>query len=146
MKHTKLTALALVLALGVTAPAFAESVWSQVKDGQTVTGEATQASQEAGQTFTTDEKGHPLVNYLDQRDLDQQNRINNGIANGTLTQAQAAKDQAALTHKESLQDAQENAHNGHLTLGEAAFDNHRLNQSSTVIAAQKVKTSVFKKK
>jgi hypothetical protein len=145
MKHYQFTALALILALGVSASAFAEeSVWSQVKDGQTVTGEGTDASGEAGQQTATDEKDHPLVNYLDQRDLDQQNRIDEGVAKGTLTSAEAATDQAALTHKESVQDAQEANHNGHLTLGELAHDNHALNRSSNVIATQKGVNRVLK--
>ena len=40
-----------------------------------------------------DVPGHPRVNEVNNRLDNQQNRINNGLANGTMTQKQAARDE-----------------------------------------------------
>ncbi len=68
---------------------------------------------------------HPRVNEVNQRLDDQQARINQGLANGTMTGKQAAHDEthdANIAKRESVDEAK---HNGHLTKGEQ----HRLNKS-----------------
>jgi len=145
MKHYKFTALAVVLALGAIPQAFAQtdastensSVWSQVQNGQTVTGEGTEASADAGHVFGTDDVWHPLVNQVDQRDLDQQNRIDAGLKDGQLTQAQFNADQAKLTRQESIQDAQEASNGGHLTFAQSMRDNESLNKTNVKIFKQR---------
>ena len=81
--------------------------------------------------------GHPRVNEVNQRLDNQQNRINNGVANGTMGNAAAARDEkhdANIAQRESRDEA---AHNGHLTKGEQNRLNRSENRNSRHIYRQK---------
>jgi hypothetical protein len=85
----------------------------------------------------TDIPGHPRVNQIDQRDNNQQNRIDKGEADGQLSKGQATRDQAHLDHEESVQKNQEAHNGGHLTKAEQRHDNKKLNKSSRKIHRQR---------
>ena len=68
---------------------------------------------------------HPRVNEVNQRLDNQQARINQGLANGTMTGKQAARDEAHDANIAKRESVDEAKHNGHLTKGEQ----HRLNRS-----------------
>jgi hypothetical protein len=85
----------------------------------------------------TDVPGHPRVNEVNNRLQNQQNRIQNGLKNGTMTQAQAARDEAHdanIARRESVDEAK---HNGHLTKQEQRNLNHAENRNSKRIFKQK---------
>ena len=86
---------------------------------------------------TQPDPGHPRVNEVDQRLQNQQNRINAGTANDTMTQAQAAKDEARDAKVSSELSADEAKNNGHITKAEQAKMNRQLNRDSTKIHNQK---------
>jgi hypothetical protein len=81
--------------------------------------------------------GHPRVNQVDQRDQNQQNRIDKGEADGQLSKGQATRDQAHLDHQEAVQKNQEAHNGGHLTKAEQRHDNHSMNKSSHKIHRQR---------
>jgi hypothetical protein len=81
--------------------------------------------------------GHPRVNEVNQRLDNQQNRIDQGVANGTMTQKQAVRDEtqdANIARRESVDEAR---HDGHLTKAEQKRLNHSENQGSTRIYRRK---------
>ncbi|MDF3980735.1 hypothetical protein P3W24_01730 [Luteibacter sp. PPL201] len=81
--------------------------------------------------------GHPRVNEVNQRLDNQQNRIDQGVANGTVTQKQAVRDEtqdANIARRESVDEAR---HGGHLTKAEQKRLNHSENQDSKRIYRQK---------
>ncbi|MBD8872045.1 hypothetical protein [Rhodanobacter sp. DHB23] len=85
----------------------------------------------------TDVPGHPRVNEVNNRLNNQQKRIDNGLKNGTMTQAQAARDEthdANIARRESVDQAK---HNGHLTKQEKKNLNHSENSNSRHIYKQK---------
>jgi len=85
----------------------------------------------------TDVPGHPRVNEVNNRLDNQQNRIDKGVANGTMTQKQAARDEthdANIARRESVDEAK---HNGHLTKGEQTRLNRSENRNSGHIYKQK---------
>lgn len=85
----------------------------------------------------TDVPGHPRVNEVNNRLQNQQNRINNGLKNGTMTQGQAARDEshdANIARRESVDEAK---HDGHLTKQEQKNLNHSENRNSRAIYRQK---------
>jgi hypothetical protein len=125
--YTALASLVVVYGLALAAqPSFAQ----------------TAPETNVGGVEPTNIPGHPGVSEVDQRDNNQQNRINAGEADGQLGKAQAARDQAHLDHQEAVQQKQENADGGHLTAGEYKRDNRSLNQSSNKIYNQKHLTNV----
>jgi hypothetical protein len=80
---------------------------------------------------------HPRVNEVNQRLDNQQARINQGVANGTMTGKQAARDEthdANIAKRESVDEAK---HNGHLTKGEQNRLNRSENRNSRRIYRQK---------
>jgi hypothetical protein len=80
---------------------------------------------------------HPRVNEVNQRLDNQQQRIDNGLKNGTMTGAQAARDEqhdANIAKRESVDEAK---HGGHLTKGEQNRLNKSLNKNSKRIYNQK---------
>ncbi len=80
---------------------------------------------------------HPRVNEVNQRLDNQQQRIDQGVANGTMTQRQAARDERAdarIAQRESIDEAR---HNGHLTKGEQRRLNRAENRNSRRIYRQK---------
>jgi len=81
--------------------------------------------------------GHPRVNEVNQREENQQQRIANGIKNGSLSSQQAAN----LEKREASVQKQEQAdmakHNGHLTKVEQRQLNRRENRISKSIYKDK---------
>jgi hypothetical protein len=85
----------------------------------------------------TDVPGHPRVNEVNNRLENQQDRIQNGLKNGTMTQKQAARDEAHdanIARRESVDEAK---HNGHLTKQEQRNLNRAENRNSKKIYKQK---------
>ncbi|KAF1005840.1 MAG: hypothetical protein GAK28_03061 [Luteibacter sp.] len=83
--------------------------------------------------------GHPRVNEVNQRLDNQQNRIANGEANGTMNGKQAARDEkqdANIAQRESRDEAK---NGGHLTKKEDHNLNRSLNHDSKRIHNQKTK-------
>ena len=89
------------------------------------------------QASTTDVPGHPRVNEVNQRLDNQQNRIQNGVADGQMNAKQAARDEkqdANIAQRESRDEAE---HGGHLTKQEQKNLNKSLNKDSTRIHKQR---------
>jgi hypothetical protein len=80
---------------------------------------------------------HPRVNEVNQRLDNQQARINQGLANGTMTGKEAAHDEshdANIAKRESVDEAK---HGGHLTKAEQNRLNKSENKNSGRIYRQK---------
>jgi len=105
-----------------------------------VIGAAMAAGPVMAQTQTssqTDVPGHPRINEVNNRLSNQQNRINNGLKNGTMTTAQADRDEthdANIAKRESVDEAK---NNGHLTKQEQRNLNKSENRNSRKIYKQK---------
>ncbi|WP_233842183.1 hypothetical protein [Dyella sp. 2HG41-7] len=85
----------------------------------------------------TDVPNHPRVNEVNNRLENQQDRIDNGLKNGTMTQKQAARDEthdANIARRESVDEAK---HDGHLTKKEQRNLNRSENKNSRHIYKQK---------
>lgn len=84
--------------------------------------------------------GHPRVNEVNAREGNQQQRIANGVKNGTLTPRQTAnlENREANLQKSEQKDMAKN--NGHLTKQEQRNLNRRENHISRSIARDKAKT------
>jgi hypothetical protein len=80
---------------------------------------------------------HPRVNEVNQRLDNQQARINQGLANGTMTGKQAAHDEAHDANIAKRESVDEAKHNGHLTKGEQSRLNKSENKNSRRIYNQK---------
>jgi hypothetical protein len=80
---------------------------------------------------------HPRVNEVNQRLDNQQARINQGVANGTMTEKQAAHDEAHDANIAKRESVDEAKHGGHLTKGEQNRLNKSLNKNSKRIYNQK---------
>jgi len=81
--------------------------------------------------------GHPRVNEVNGREQNQQNRIANGLKNGTLNSKQAGnleKRETAVQNREKKDMA---AHNGHLTKAEQRGINRQQNRISKSIYKDK---------
>jgi hypothetical protein len=89
------------------------------------------------QTDDTNVPGHPRVNEVDQRLENQQDRINAGEKNGTITQGQAARDEKRDANIAAQASKDEAKHGGHLTKGEDKRLNKELNKDSKDIHRQK---------
>jgi hypothetical protein len=84
--------------------------------------------------------GHPRVNQVNRREANQQKRIGNGVAKGTLTSKQAThleKRETAVQNREAADMAK---HNGHLTKAEQRGINRQQNRISRSIARDKAIT------
>lgn len=89
------------------------------------------------QTSSTDVPGHPRVNEVNQRLDNQQNRVQNGVADGQMNAKQAARDEkqdANIAQRESRDEAE---HGGHLTKQEDKNLNKSLNHDSKRIHKQR---------
>jgi hypothetical protein len=80
---------------------------------------------------------HPRVNEVNQRLDNQQARINQGLANGSMTGKQAARDEAHDANIAKRESVDEAKHNGHLTKGEQNRLNRSENRNSRRIYRQK---------
>jgi hypothetical protein len=81
--------------------------------------------------------GHPRVNEVNQREENQQQRIGNGVKNGTLTPQQTSnleKREANVQNREQKDMAK---NNGHLTKAEQNGINRQQNRISKSIAKDK---------
>ena len=99
----------------------------------------------AAQTSTTTsgagpgvvDPGHPRVNEVNQREQNQQNRIANGVKNGTLTPRQTANLEKRETSVENREQKDMAKHNGHLTKAEQRGINRQQNRISHSIYKDK---------
>lgn len=81
--------------------------------------------------------GHPRVNEVNTREQNQQDRIANGVKNGTMTPGQAARVENREQHIENQEKADMAAHNGHLTKAEQKQLNREQNRTSKQIYKDK---------
>jgi hypothetical protein len=81
--------------------------------------------------------GHPRVNEVNGREANQQRRIGNGVANGTLTSKQATHLEKRETAVQNREQADMAKHNGHLTKAEQAGINRQQNRISRSIRHDK---------
>jgi hypothetical protein len=83
--------------------------------------------------------GHPRVNQVNRREARQQNRIGNGVKNGSLSPKQTSnleKREASVQNREQKDMA---AHNGHLTKAQQNGINRQQNRISKSIYKDKHK-------
>lgn len=81
--------------------------------------------------------GHPRVNEVNQREQNQQNRIANGVKNGTLNSRQTTNLEKRETAVQNREQRDMAAHNGHLTKAEQAGINRQQNRISKSIYKDK---------
>ena len=81
--------------------------------------------------------GHPRVNEVSKRIDNQQARTAKGIANGTITGKQAARDERRDANIAQRESADEAKHNGHLTRAETRRLNRAENRNSRAIHRQR---------
>jgi len=80
---------------------------------------------------------HPRVNEVNQREQNQQNRIGNGLKNGTLNSKQATNLEKRETSVQNREKRDMAAHNGHLTKAEQNGINRQQNRISKSIYKDK---------
>lgn len=80
---------------------------------------------------------HPRVNEVNQRLNNQQGRIQQGLANGTMNGRQAARDESHDANIARRESADEARHGGHLTRPEQRRLNRSQNRNSRRIYRQK---------
>ena len=80
---------------------------------------------------------HPRVNEVNQRVDNQQQRIDKGVANGTITGKQAARDEQHDVNIAQRASADEARHDGHLTKRETHNLNRAENRNSRHIRRQR---------
>jgi hypothetical protein len=81
--------------------------------------------------------GHPRVNQVNRREGNQQQRIANGVKNGTLTSKQTANLEKRETNLQNREKADMAKHNGHLTKSEQKGLNRQENRISRSIKRDK---------
>lgn len=81
--------------------------------------------------------GHPRVNQVNRREVRQQQRIGNGIKNGTLNSKQATNLEKRETNLQNREQADMSKHNGHLTKAEQKGLNRQENRISKSIYKDK---------
>lgn len=80
---------------------------------------------------------HPRENEVNQRLDNQQARIQQGVASGTMTGGQAARDASRDANIAQREAVDESKHNGHITKAEQARLNKAENRNSRHIRRQK---------
>jgi hypothetical protein len=80
---------------------------------------------------------HPRENEVNQRLDNQQARIDQGLANGTMNGKQAARDEKHDANIAQREAVDESKHNGHITKAEQARLNKSENKNSKRIYRQK---------
>jgi hypothetical protein len=117
---------------------FNKSVLALAVGGLMLAGSASaQTSTTSGAGPGVVDPGHPRVNEVNQREENQQQRIGNGVKNGTLNAQQTAnleKREASVQNREQKDMAQ---HNGHLTKAEQRGINRQQNRISKSIYKDK---------
>ncbi|MGA2424658.1 MAG: hypothetical protein ABSG07_11685 [Terriglobales bacterium] len=119
--NNKLTNSLLILAVG----------------GLMLAGSASAQTSTSGAGPGVVDPGHPRVNQVNSREENQQQRIGNGVKNGTLTPGQTAnleKREASVQNREQRDMAK---NNGHLTKAEQRGINRQQNRISRSIAKDK---------
>lgn len=81
--------------------------------------------------------GHPRVNEVNTREQNQQDRIANGVKNGTMAPGQAAHVERQEQHIQNQEKRDMAAHNGHLTKPEQNKLNREQNHTSREIYRDK---------
>ncbi len=81
--------------------------------------------------------GHPRVNEVNGREQNQQNRIADGLQNGTLNSKQASNLEKRETSVQNREKRDMAAHNGHLTKAEQRGINRQQNRISKSIYKDK---------
>jgi len=81
--------------------------------------------------------GHPRVNQVNSRETRQQNRIGNGVKNGSLSPKQTANLEKRESNVQSREKKDMAAHNGHLTKAEQNGINRQQNRISKSIYKDK---------
>ena len=106
--------------------------------GLMLTGSATaQTSTTSGAGPGVVDPGHPRVNEVNAREENQQQRIGNGVKNGTLNSKQTANLENRETNVQNREKADMAKNNGHLTKGEQKGINRQQNRISKSIAKDK---------
>jgi hypothetical protein len=102
------------------------------------------AGSASAQTSTTSgagpgvvDPGHPRVNQVNGREENQQQRIGNGVKNGTLTSKQTANLENRETSVQNREKADMAKNNGHLTKAEQNGINRQQNRISKSITKDK---------
>lgn len=80
---------------------------------------------------------HPRVNEVNKHVDNQRKRIDKGVANGTITPKQAARDEQHNANIAQRASADEAHHNGHLTKKETRNLNRAENRNSRHIRKQR---------
>jgi hypothetical protein len=81
--------------------------------------------------------GHPRINEVDHRLIDQQDRINAGLARGQIGPGQALRDERLDARVSRQLGRDEAQHGGHITFAEQAHVNREFNRNSRRIYAQR---------
>jgi len=100
-------------------------------------GAAQTQSNTSGAGPGVDDPGHPRVNEVNQREQNQQDRIANGVKNGTMTPGQAAHVEKQEQHIENQEKRDMARNNGHLTKAEQKQLNKEQNKTSKEIYRDK---------
>jgi hypothetical protein len=102
------------------------------------------AGSASAQTSTTSgagpgvvDPGHPRVNEVNNREENQQQRIGNGVKNGTLNSQQTANLENRETKVQNREQRDMAKNNGHLTKAEQRGINRQQNRISKSIAKDK---------
>lgn len=98
---------------------------------------AAQTSNTSGAGPGVVDPGHPRVNEVNQREQNQQNRVANGMKNGTMNSKQATNVERRETAVQNREKRDMAAHNGHLTKAEQAGINRQQNRISKSIYKDK---------
>src|SRR5271165_1821273 len=97
----------------------------------------TQDSNTSGAGPGVVDPGHPRVNQVNGREENQQQRIGNGVKNGTLTSKQTANLENRETAVQNREKADMAKNNGHLTKAEQKGINRQQNRISKSIYKDK---------
>jgi len=81
--------------------------------------------------------GHPRINEVQQRIDNQQSRVDRGISDGQINAKQATHDDAKLAREQNSLNKDAAKDGGHITKGEQANLNARLNKGSGQIYRQR---------
>ncbi len=91
----------------------------------------------SGTALAQTDPGHPRINEINQREDNQQNRIDNGLKDGQMTTGQAARDEKRDARVERQMGRDEARHGGHITKREQRRMNRELNHNSHDIHRQR---------
>jgi len=117
---------------------FTKSLLVLAVGGLMITGSASaQTSTTSGAGPGVVDPGHPRVNQVNGREENQQQRIGNGVKNGTLTSKQTANLENRETNVQNREKADMAKNNGHLTKAEQNGINRQQNRVSRSIAKDK---------